>query len=39
MEFLARLVVTALATAAAVWLVPGIRLDAGDTSDTVITVG
>lgn len=33
-----RLIVTALATAAAVWLIPGIDLTATDTSDKVITL-
>lgn len=38
MQFLTRLVVTALATAAAVWLIPGITLTGGDNSDKVITL-
>lgn len=38
MQFLTRLIVTALATAAAVWLVPGIHLTGGDMSDNVITL-
>ena len=33
-----RLIVTALATAAAVWLVPGISLTASDTTDKVVTL-
>ncbi|AQP47594.1 hypothetical protein BW730_08900 [Tessaracoccus aquimaris] len=38
MQFLMRLIVTALATAAAVWLVPGISLTASDTTDKVVTL-
>ncbi|AQP49958.1 phage holin family protein [Tessaracoccus flavescens] len=38
MKFLTRLIVTAIATAAAVWLIPGIDLTAADTSDKVITL-
>lgn len=38
MRFLIRLIVTALATAVAVWLVPGIHLGDGDTSDKVIAL-
>lgn len=38
MKFLTRLIVTAIATAAAVWLIPGINLTAADTSDKVITL-
>lgn len=38
MRFLLRLIVTALATAVAVWLVPGIHLTAGDTGDKVVTL-
>lgn len=38
MRFLLRLIVTALATAAAVWLVPGIHLTGTDTTDKVVTL-
>jgi len=38
MEFFTRLVVTAAATAVAVWLVPGVELTALDTADKVITL-
>ena len=38
MQFLTRLVVTALATAAAVWLVPGINLSTTDTTDQAVTL-
>lgn len=38
MQFLMRLIVTALATAAAVWLVPGISLTASDTTDKAVTL-
>lgn len=38
MQFLTRLIVTAVATALAVWLVPGITLDADDTSSQVLTL-
>ena len=38
MKVLTRLIVTAIATAAAVWLIPGIDLTAADTSDKVITL-
>ncbi|MFT3889155.1 MAG: phage holin family protein [Arachnia sp.] len=38
MEFVTRLIVTALATAAAVWLVPGISLTDGDTTHKVLTL-
>lgn len=38
MQFLTRLVVTALATAAAVWLVPGITLAGGDNADKAVTL-
>ncbi len=38
MQFLTRLIATAGATALAVWLVPGITLDANDTSSQVLTL-
>lgn len=38
MQFLARLIVMAVSTALAVWLVPGITLDAGDTNSQVLTL-
>lgn len=38
MQFLLRLIVTAAATAVAVWLIPGINLTASDTGDQVIAL-
>ncbi|HMQ65203.1 MAG TPA: phage holin family protein [Arachnia sp.] len=38
MEFVTRLIATALATAAAVWLVPGINLTASDAQGKVLTL-
>lgn len=38
MEFLTRLLVTAAATAVAVWLLPGVHLTAVDTSDRLLTL-
>ena len=38
MQFLSRLIVTALATAAAVWLVPGISLTSNDLGNQVLTL-
>ncbi|MBK7819595.1 MAG: phage holin family protein [Tessaracoccus sp.] len=38
MEFVTRLIATAIATAVAVWLVPGINLTSSDTTDKVMTL-
>jgi putative membrane protein len=38
MEFVTRLVATAIATAVAVWLVPGINLTASDTQGKILTL-
>ena len=38
MQFLGRLIVTALATAVAVWLVPGITLTSSDLANKVLTL-
>lgn len=38
MNFLMRLIVTAAATAVAVWMVPGLDLTASDTTDKVLTL-
>ncbi|GAA4904785.1 phage holin family protein [Tessaracoccus lubricantis] len=38
MQFIGRLIVTALATAVAVWLVPGITLSSSDFTDKVVTL-